>query len=73
MVADDPANTLAARQPCLIENAASVAVFNKKSKEVEFTTVGELGACIYNNGSRDKVVLISATTTVTDIYIIREE
>ena len=73
MVADNPANALAERYPCLIENAASVAVYNKKSKQVEFTTVGELGACIYNNGSRDKVILISATTTVTDLYIIREE
>lgn len=73
MVADNPANAIAVRYPCLIENAASVAVYNKKTKDVEFTTVGELGACIYNNGSRDKVILISATTTVTDIYIIREE
>lgn len=73
MVADNPTNNLAERYPCLIGSATSVAVYNKKSKDVEFTTVGELGACIYNNGSRDKVILLSATGTVTDLYIIREE
>lgn len=73
MVPGNPEDSTSVRFPCLIENAASVAVYNKTTKEVEFTTVGELGACIYKNGSRDKVIMISATSTVTDLYIIREE
>ena len=73
MVADDPSNALAERYPCMVEDSAPVAVYSKKRQRVEFTSVGELSSCVYNNGSRDKVILISATGAVTDAYIIREE
>lgn len=73
MVEGDPANNLSERHPFFIENTASVAVYNIRSNEVEFTSAGELGSCIYKNGGRDKVAIISSQGEIFDIFIMRND
>lgn len=68
-----PADSTLRRIPYTLTDLNTLAaLFNTSAKDVEFVPAAEVSSCVYGSGSSNKVVFITRSGTMTDVYIYDE-